>query len=391
MPRKRTKPYPGSISKRGAGVWRVRFCVGGERHRFTVKGTKVEAQNFAVTKHAEISKDHGRAEAGMPGPIRFSALLDEFTEGRMPGLKSDGTRKSYANSFKAFRPFFVEKNGDPFVRDIGRRLIVKFIEWRPTFRVGDKTGTGSVSLHTVRRDRRVLSLLFTYAYKLEYIDSNPCYKIDADKPDARDVPLLTKNELRDFLNATIENPMLHMLVLLLAESGVRFYTEALQLRWSDVDFANGRIDVVHDPKSRNGRRIKGGRSRSIKMTDTLRDALREHAAAYRLATYNGERSPFVFHHLHMTRSAVAGAQITDMRGSFDTAKKAAKLPATFRPHDLRHRYISRRVNGGDSLVDVQREAGHAQITTTMGYVHEDVRQKLEAEKEAEHAAHAARG
>src|SRR6185437_13651110 len=124
-----TKRYPGCIEKLGAGVWRIRLCVAGKYQRFTMKGTKQQAKNFAVTKHDELAGDTGRAANGLPSPVRLSELMEEFTAYELPTL-SEGTQISYGNSFKAFRAFFVEKRGvqpskrglprDPMVREIRR-------------------------------------------------------------------------------------------------------------------------------------------------------------------------------------------------------------------------------------------------------------------------------
>lgn len=368
MARKRTKSYPGSITKRGA-TWRVRLCVGGAYHSFTRDGMKVEAQNFATAKHAELSHDHDRAAAGMPGPIRFSALIEDFKTYELPGL-SAGAAESYTSSLGAFLEFFVEKRGDPFVRDIQRGDVKTYIQWRRSYRVGfvAKPGgplEGSVSPHTVARDRRVLHRLFNYALDKDYLDANPCARVKAPKADRRDIPILSSGELEGFLTATAPNPMLHMYVLLLAETGVRADSEALHLRWEDADFATGFLHV----KSAPGRRTKSGKSRFIPMTSRLKAALQEHAARFRLAVYETGRSPFVFHHTVTTRSAIAGQQYRSIRGSFENAAQTAKLPAGFRRHDLRHRRVTTWLAEGRNVVHVKEALGHADLATTMGYAH----------------------
>lgn len=368
MPRKRTKPYPGSITKRGA-TWRLRLCVGGSYHSFTATGTKIEAQNFATTKHAELSHDHDRASAGLPEPIRFSALIEDFKAYELPGL-SIGAAESYTSSLGAFLTFFVEKRGDPFVRDVQRGDVKTYIQWRRSYRVGFVAKPGdpleaSVSAHTVARDRRVLHRLFNYALDKDYLEANPCARVRAPKADKRDIPILSSDELEAFLTAAESNPMLHTYVMLLAETGVRADSEALQLRWEDVDFSTGFLHV----KSAPGRRTKSGKSRFIPMTSRLRAALQEHAARFRMAVYDTGRSPFVFHHMITTRSAVAGQQIRSIRRSFENAAAAAKVPAGFRRHDLRHRRVTTWLAEGKNVVHVKEALGHADLATTMGYTH----------------------
>jgi site-specific recombinase XerD len=392
MARKRTKSYPGSITKRGA-TWLVRLCVGGKYKCFTVRGTKVEAQNFATAKHAELSHDHDRAGAGLPGPIRFSALIEDFKTYELPGL-SAGAAESYSSSLGAFRTFFVEKLGDPLVRNIQRGDVKTYIQWRRSYRVGfvAKPGEpleGSVSAHTVLRDRRVLHRLFNYALDKDYLEANPCARVKAPKADRRDIPILSSDELEAMLSEAAANPMLYMYVLLLAETGVRADSEALQLRWEDADFATGFLHV----KSAPGRRTKSGKSRFIPMTSRLKAALQDHAARFRMAAYDTGRSPFIFHHLITTRSAVAGQQIRSIRRSFENAAAEAKLPAGFRRHDLRHRRVTTWLAEGKNVVHVKEALGHADLATTMGYTHmvpEHLRSLVE-EQLAPNAAAASNG
>lgn len=363
MSRKRTKPYPGSITKRG-DTFRVRLCTGGVYHSFTVSGTRVEAQNFATAKDKELQGDRGRAKAGLPGPVHFSALVAEFTAYELPTL-AEGTRISYGNSFKAFAAYFVTKLGDPLVRDVRRSHVATFLEWRRTYRVGDETGTAGVSLHTVARDRRVLHRLFNYGIMKDHLDANPCQMVRAPKADPRNPPILTDAQLEALLKAAAPRPMLHTFITLLAETGVRAYSEALQLQWTDVDLAGGFLNLRSEP----GQRTKSGKARSVPLTARLKATLREHAARFRLAMYDGVRSPFVFHHPSTTRSAVAGARITSFRESFDHAAETAKLPDAFRPHDLRHRRVTTWLADGKNPVHVKEAMGHASLATTMGYTH----------------------
>lgn len=364
MPRTRTKKYPGSVKPRGA-AWRVRLCVGGVYHSFTVRGTQLEAQNFATAKHKELEGDRGRAKVGLPGPVRFAALVAEFTAYELPTL-AEGTRISYGNSFKAFAAYFVTKLGDPLVRDIRRSHVATFLEWRRTYRVGDASGTVGVSLHTVARDRRVLHRLFNYGIMKDHLDANPCQMVRAPKADPRNPPILTDEQLDALLTAASPDPMLHTLVLLLAETGARDFTEALQLRFEDVDLAGGFVRF----KSTAAKRTKSGKVRSVPLTARLRAALRDHAARFRLAAYDGARSPFVFHHVTARHGAVAGEPFKRFpRGPFANAAKAAKLPEDFRPHDLRHRRVTTWLAGGKNPVHVKEAMGHASLATTMGYTH----------------------
>jgi len=105
------------------------------------------------------------------------------------------------------------------------------------------------------------------------------------------------------------------------------------------------------------------------MTPRLRRALREHFARFRLATYDGKRSPWVFHHPYRRRRAKAGDRIGSLRRSFTAACKRAEIPKEFHAHDLRHRRVTTWLADGKSAVLVKEAVGHADLKTTMGYTH----------------------
>ena len=101
----------------------------------------------------------------------------------------------------------------------------------------------------------------------------------------------------------------------------------------------------------------------------LREALRDHAARYRLATYGGKRSEWVFHHETTRRHARAGERIGRLYRAFAGAGKRAELPEDLNQHDLRHRRVTTWLAEGKSPVLVQKAMGHSDLKTTMGYTH----------------------
>lgn len=128
---------------------------------------------------------------------------------------------------------------------------------------------------------------------------------------------------------------------MLAETGVRCESEARWLRWEDVDLDDGFPEVV---SGRDGHRVKTGRSRPVPMTPRLVAAFREHFARFR---FGG--SPWVFHHVTTKRHHQRGERIGTMRVALYAAAKRAKLPADFRPHDLRHRRVTTWLAEGRNL------------------------------------------
>jgi len=372
----RTKRYPGQVEPRG-DAFRIRLCVAGRRHVKTIAAAdRKEAEQFACDWYAQLSRKHDREQLGLPGAQSFSELLKLFTEQEVPNL-SPGGRKSYADSFAPFHAFFIDRMGDPATEKIRPGHVKEYLAWRRVTGIKCErdaetreivkvtTSRASVSPHTVARDRRVLHRLFEYAVELEYLEANPVRHVAAPKTDPHTPSILTPAEYDRLLEACGDRDMLRVYILVLGETGARCESEALQLRWEDVDVAGGFLQIR---SGRDGHRTKSGKSRWTPLTPRLADALRDHAARYRLAIYHGARTPWVFHHTNTSRSARAGARIKRMRHGFDNAIERAGLPE-MRQHDLRHRRVTKWLAEGANPVLVKEAVGHASLATTMGYTH----------------------
>lgn len=97
-----------------------------------------------------------------------------------------------------------------------------------------------------------------------------------------------------------------------------------------------------------------------------------------MRTYNGERSPWIFHHTFAFKDTEPGDRIANMKRAFSNAAERADLPEDFRKHDLRHRRVTTWLSEGHSPVKVQKAMGHADLKTTMSYYYTFVRSDLES-------------
>ncbi|MEO2169632.1 MAG: tyrosine-type recombinase/integrase [bacterium] len=361
------KNYPGHIRKRG-DAFQIRLEVKKRQHTFTVQGvTRREAELIATEKAGELRRRAVREEHGLPTTPRFSELLKEYQASYLPGL-SPGAQRSYRESLKPIARYWTQGLSDPHVDQVYAHQILGYLTWR---RFHSPTGIArSKPLHnrTLAKDRAVLHRVFSIAVKLEYIDRNPVAKIDPPDYKSRDPVLLTDREYDQILWACRKShPMLHLWVMLLGETGCRAYSEALWLRWEDVDLTER---FIWFDSSTYGRRTKSGRGRWVPMTSRLRQAINTHFTHYRFASYDKKRSPWVFHHLPGFKgSGVAGERIRSMRDRFNRVRQSLEISNGFVPHDLRHRRATSWIGAGKDVVKVKEALGHADLRTTMGYTH----------------------
>lgn len=181
-----------------------------------------------------------------------------------------------------------------------------------------------------------------------------------------DPVLLSEEEYEKLLEACGDRDILWLYVLALGETGGRCESEILWTTWDDVDLKEGFLWIA---SGRNGHRTKSGKGRWTPMSSRLCDAMRDHFAHYHFAQYDGQSSPWIFHHTTSRRHHRAGERIRSLYGAFKNAAKRAKLPLELVQHDLRHRRITTWLAEEKSVVLVKEAVGHADLRTTMAYTH----------------------
>lgn len=259
--------------------------------------------------------------------------------------------------------------------------VKSYLAWRRTRRLGAggvrkhdrrcrnsdkvKAEPKPVTNRTLVRDRAVLHRLFALVVRRELLHANAVALTQAAKADARDPTILVSGQLKKLLTACGDRPMLRLFVLLFGETGMRCESEALWLRWEDVDPTDGFLWIA---SRRAEHRTKSGKGRWAPLTMRLTEAIKAHAASYRMVTYEGERSPWLFHHEITRRKHKAGGRIRRC-ATASLRPPRAGLPDSFRQHDLRHRPVTQWLAEGQSAALVQEAMSHSDLRTTLGYSH----------------------
>lgn len=354
--------HPGTIERRGDS-YRVTLHVGGHRRRFTIRTDDPrEAVEFAKRKDQELERERVRSRAGEVIGIRCSQLFSRFDVDHVATLKPK-TQEVYRRGLAAFRAFLVDLKRDPQLEKVNKGTIKEFLLWRRTFQ---REGREPVSNRSVQKDRTILHTVFEMAVSLDWIESNPVDSTRGPKVTTPDYVIISESQFAALARETAGNPMLQLYALVLGEAGLRALTEALWLRWEDIDLEGGTLAVV---SGRDGHTTKTGKGRLVPMSLPLRSAMREHFARFRFATYQGQRSPWVFHHEIGRCHFTAGARIERMDRGLKAAAKRAGIPAEWRLHDLRHRRCSLWFEQGVNVVDIMAAMGHNSLQTTNRYTH----------------------
>ena len=80
----RKKNHPGSIDKRG-DTYRLRLCVAKQHFTYNLTDvSRADVEEFARKEHEKLRAQHELVGVGLPGSMRFSALVSRFTEDVLP-------------------------------------------------------------------------------------------------------------------------------------------------------------------------------------------------------------------------------------------------------------------------------------------------------------------
>ena len=173
------------------------------------------------------------------------------------------------------------------------------------------------------------------------------FKIEMPKVHNLKTEDLTKGQLRRLFEAIDKDEDIQVANILRMAlfTGMR-RGELFKLRWDDIDFERGFIQI-RDPK--------GGPGQEIPLNKAAREVLASHPRS---------DSPYIFF-------GRGGKQRTEMRAPVNRIRKRAKLPEGFRPfHGLRHVFASMLASSGKvDMYTLQKLLTHKDPNMTQRYAH----------------------
>jgi integrase len=202
---------------------------------------------------------------------------------------------------------------------------------------------------SVDRELQLLSRIFSLSVERGLMQTNPCKGVKLSGV-GRIVTRYLAPEEEDRLLAALDFPRrkhLRNVLLIGLHTGLR-RTEILSLHTSQIDLARNIIEL-------QAHQTKGKKFRAVPISETLRPTLVELCA-------NVPASGYLF------ENPRTGKPITEIKRAWESALQEAGI-AHIRFHDIRHTFGTRAVDGGAPLSAVKEVMDHADIRTTMRYVH----------------------
>ena len=333
------------MARRGDGIyqrgstWWLDFTHEGKRHVVRIgKGiSRTVAREIAGIKRAAILK----GEAGIGGPKRSDLPIEKAGELFTVANKRRRTVRTYRQCVERLTAAFA-----------GRRLSeVSAFDLERYKRDRIEAGVRVM----VNRELACLRALYNRCREWDqYEGDNPAARVKLLRESRGRLRFLEPAEEAQLLAAARE-PLRTMLLVGL-HAGLRLRSEALTLRWPDIDLTRGLVTV-------QAAYAKSGAARSVPLNRPLRAAL----TALRARTAGTD---YVF-------TWRDGAPYGSIRTTFQTACRAAGLTGVT-PHVLRHTFASRLAMAGVDPRTIQELGGWASLEMVERYTHLSPTHKAEA-------------
>lgn len=237
------------------------------------------------------------------------------------------------------------------------------------------------SPRTVQLVHAVLRRALDQGLKWGIIARNPCDAVTAPKNPGREMKYLTPDEIDRFLEAA-KADRLHAMFILAVTTGLRL-GELSGLRWEDIDFEKGNLQVIQTVTQVNGRLLFGtpkskSSRRTVPIPSIALAALKKwrvEQAQERLMLGDAWKHP----ELVFTTRRGGPLSATNIRTRmFPEVLRLAQCKKV-RFHDLRHSYVVLSGLAGVSIGAISKNVGHSrQSITTDVYSHVLEEQRKEA-------------
>ena len=297
----------------------------------------------------------------LPGLVRTGATVAEAAEEYLRYIEDDRERKP--STVKGYRWIIAAQILPTFgamaLEDVTSEQVEQWLAG-----MGRKASTRTKALV-------LLQGIFQRARKVYGLTINPAS--DVERPPLKrsgDIEVFSPEEVWALARAA-SSEQDGAIFLTAAFTGLRA-GELLALRWRDVDFAGSVVRVRASYAGGALTTPKSGKVRSVPLAPEVATALAKLSHRYR---FTGE-DELVF-------AAAAGSFLdgSALRRRYKAALQRAEL-RSLRFHDLRHTFGTRMIAKAD-IRRVQEWMGHADIQTTMRYLHyapraEDARLVAEA-------------
>ena len=367
MESKPTRRAIGNITARKStkNSWQIQIDRGrdpvtGKRLRSyeNLKGTKRDAERKLVTLLRNLeSGDHIE-----PSKVTFEEFSRRWLKDHAWANLSPETAQAYEIMVKKH---MVAAFGRHKLQQITPEILQRY--YADKLATGRRDGKGGLSPRTVKHHHRLLHVIFASAVKWRVLPRNPADAVDPPQFQRKEMNTFDQEGLETFLNS-LQDTEYYPVFYTLLFTGMR-RSEALALRWQDLDLDFGRLSIERSlhhlndrtfhflpPKTEKSRRLVALPPSLVMVLKQLRDNQRAMRLTIGLAVSNND---LVF--AHVNGKPLLPHSISQ---AWSRLAKRAGYPEV-RLHDARHSHASLMLAQGVHPKVVSERLGHNSVSLTL--------------------------
>lgn len=340
----------GSIYQQPAGGWTAQASLPGGRRVSRTFPTQKEARDWLRAQSQDVARGQWTSQTRVTHEWLITTWLNDVAPNTLRAVTIDNYR------------YLANKHVIP---EIGR-IRLGSLEPVHLQALYTRLLERGLSRRTVQLVHAVIRRVLNYALKQGMVTSNPAARVEAPRPVRKEPKLLTPDQARQLLGSTTAD-RLHACWALLIGTGMR-RSEALGLRWQDVDLARSTLQVRQTAVELKGSHMVLGEPKTAKGKRTIVlpafvvAALEQRAA--QAAAEKAGRADWNPHDLVFPSVRGTIIEGTNLTRAFHQALAAAGLPRVTL-HSLRHMHATQLLAAGTHPKIVQERLGHAQIGITL--------------------------
>ena len=320
------------------GIYYLEWYEDGKRKR---QSAGVQPAEILEARRRKILELKGRAvEDGRPvppgtheeRPVRLVPTIDAYLNHLRVNQKLNTFRR-YRSVLGNFREYFTRKR---YLNEISRGDVLEYRDFRAT-RVSSPV--------TLNSEVTMIRAFLYWCVEFRGLRENPAANIKPRRVIEKRPEVYSDEEIDQMLGAC--GPKEEALLLTLLYTGLR-EQEVCHLSWEDLDLEKKVLRVTAKPEERFT--PKTWEEREIEMSDDLVESLKGHPRTSRwvFPTTRGKR------HAHVYKIVLRVAELAKVRNAH--------------PHKFRSTFLTRLLQSGCDIANVQALAGHRSIKTTQRYL-----------------------
>jgi integrase len=357
-------------------------------------------KKLAKARMAEVIEEYNRNQQKLLRAVSKKKNPEQFITER-ERIQAQPITEYLTDWITCFATRLQQSTVDGYLKMTGGRITEFFGEEGIT--VGDLAGEDlnefyaylydkGLSAATALRYHGLIHAALKYAVKKEYLDDNPCDHADRPKQEKYHALFYSEDEVKALLTAA-KGETAYIPIMLAAYCGLR-RSEALGLKWSNIDFQTKTISISHkvvEAKVGGQYRPKGfdkmknkSSNRMLPLIPEVESELLNHKAQQKRnaqilgSAYSHEYDDYVC--TNKTGCLLRPNYVTTHFGMI--LKKNGLRHIRF--HDLRHTCVSPLLKHGIPMKAIQKWLGHSTFEVTANtYAHLDYSSK---EKSAQQLA-----